>query len=175
MAEEAQEEKKGGKGLIITLIAVVVLLVVGIGVMAALLLMSGDKAESNGADQPPQIQYSAQYKQYPAPGPDDQPQYFEMKFVVNFQGEGRARFLAVDLNIMSRYPGVVDDMEHIRPILKNDISQLLGDKTYTELNAPGGREALRLEILEVVRAAADQNRIFPELVENVFLTRFVMQ
>lgn len=181
---EGQEQKKGGKGLLIVLIVVIVLLIAGMGVMAALLMGSGGEkaegeqaavAEQSDAYKPPQIQYSPQYKQYPQPGPDAQPQYFEMKFVVNFKGEGKARFLAVDLKFMSRFTGVVEDMEHIRPILLNDITMLLRQQTYTELAMDDGPEILRQKILQTARNAAETNRIFPDLIENVFLTRFVMQ
>jgi flagellar FliL protein len=181
---EGQEAKKGGKGLLIVLILVIVLLIAGMGVMAWMLMSGGgeDKAEGEqpvaeeaAGFQPPQIQYSPQFKQYPPPGPDAQPQYFEMKFVVNFKGEGKARFLAVDLKFMSRFTGVVEDMEHIRPILLNDITLLLRQQTYTELAQDSGPELLREKILQTARAAAETNRIYPDLIENVFLTRFVMQ
>lgn len=177
MAEEVKEEKKGGKGLIIALLVVVILLVVGIGVMAMMLLSSGngDAAGQSVAPQTQEMQYSASFKQYPQPVAGTPPSYFEMKFVVNFRGEGKARFIGVDLKFMSRIPEVIADMEHIRPILQNDIQMLLRQQTYTELSQDDGQEVLRQRILEVGRAAAEDNGIFPDLVHNVFLTRFVMQ
>lgn len=175
MAEEVQVDKKGGKGLVIALAVVVLLLVIGMTVMAMMLMSSGDKSSDSSADQSAQIEIKPGFKQYPQPGPDAQPQYLEMKFVVNFKGEGKARFLGVDLKFMSRYPEVIVDMEHIRPILLNDITMLLRQQTYTDLSQDNGPEDLRQKILIAARAAAESNRISPELVDNVFLTRFVMQ
>jgi len=177
-AVEPEEKKGGGKGLIIALIAIIVLLLVGVAVMATLMLTSGGGGEPKPeAEQPVQevMQYSPTFKQYPQPEAGTPPSYMEMKFVVNFRGEGRARFIAVDLNIMSRYPDVMVDMEHLRPILQNDIQMLLRQVTYTEINADDGQEVVRQRILDATKKVAEDNGIFPDLVANIFITRFVTQ
>ena len=198
MSEEVQEEKKsGGKGLIIVLLVVVILLLVGIGAMAFLLL-SGDKSGGNGsadsglhgsaehgsenghADENSHAkEYSPKYKQFEPPAPESPPIYFTMeKFVVNFNGNGQAKFLAVDLKFMSYYPQVVGDageMEPLRPILKNDIERLLRNQSYNELSKADGPDKLRAEILDVTRKVLENHNIYPGLLEDVFMTRFVMQ
>ncbi|MEA1989746.1 MAG: flagellar basal body-associated FliL family protein [Pseudomonadota bacterium] len=197
MSEEVQEEKKsgGGKGLIIVLLVVVILLLVGIGVMAFLLL-SGDKSgddasadtevhasaehgSENGDENSHAKEYSPKYKQFEPPAPESPPIYFTMdKFVVNFNGDGQAKFLAVDLKFMSYYPQVVGDageMEHLRPILKNDIERLLRNQHYNELNKADGPDKLRAEILDVTHKVLEKHNIYPDLLEDVFMTRFVMQ
>lgn len=179
MAEEVQEQKKGGKGLIIVLIVVVLLLLIGMGVMAMMMLgKSSDNGENDNGQMETntaEVQYPQGFKKYPKPDAGAPPQYFEMKFVVNFKGEGKARYLGVDLKFMSRYPGVIEDMEHIRPILLNDITLLLRRQTYTDLSQDAGPEMLRESILAKAREAAEGNGILPDLIQNVFLTRFVMQ
>lgn len=195
--EEVQEEKKsGGKGLIIVLLVVVILLIVGIGVMAFLLL-SGDKgagdknsdtevhgsaehgSSEEGKPQGHAKVYSPKYKQFEPPAPDTPPSYFTMdKFVVNFNGDGQAKFLAVDLKFMSYYSQLVSetgDMEHLRPILKNDIERLLRSQHYNELTQSEGPDKLRSEILDVTRKVMEKHNIYPDLVEDVYMTRFVMQ
>jgi len=199
MAEEEVEEKKksGGKGLVIVLLVVVILLLVGIGVMAFLLL-SGDKsgddksedAEIHGSAEHGEEaadgeasghakEYSPKYKQFEPPAPEAPPTYFTMdKFVVNFNGDGQAKFLAVDLKFMSYYAQVVGDageMEHLRPILKNDIERLLRNQHYNELNKPEGPDKLRADILDVTRKVLEKHNIYPDLLEDVYMTRFVMQ
>ncbi|UQB41682.1 flagellar basal body-associated FliL family protein [Thiomicrospira microaerophila] len=171
---EQEEKKGGGKGLIIALLVVIVLLLVGVGVMTMLLLTSGDSDKPKSEEQQV-MQYSPTFKQYPQPKAGTPPSYLEMKFVVNFRGEGRARFIAVDLNIMSRYPEVIEDMEHLRPILQNDIQMLLRQVTYTEISADDGQEVVRQRVLEAVKTVAEQNGIFPDLIANIFITRFVTQ
>ena len=197
--EEVKEEKKGGgKGLIIVLLVVVILLLVGMGVLAYL-LMSADKG-AEGASETAEVhgsaehgdgeevpasefshakEYSPKYKQFEPPAPETPPMYFTMdKFVVNFNGDGQAKFLAVDLKFLSYYAQVVGDageMEHLRPILKNDIERLLRNQHYNELIKPDGPDELRAKILEVTRKVLEKHNIYPDLVEDVYMTRFVMQ
>ena len=127
-------------------------------------------------DNPHHKSYSPKYKQLEAPA-DDIPRYFAMdKNVVNFQGEGHAKFLAIDFKFMSYYPQLVEiEMEHLRPILKNNIDRILRRQTYSKLNTPNGPDELRAEILEEARAVLEANYLFPDLLEDVYLERFVMQ
>lgn len=188
--EEVKEEKKGGgKGLIIILLVIVILLLVGIGVMAYLLLNSQGNSGSNGASEEVHASaehgeepkghaktYSPKYKQYDPPAPEAPPVYFVMdKFVVNFNGDGKAKYLAVDLQFMTYYPQVVEDMEHLRPILKNDIQRLLRNQHYNDLIQAEGPDKLRAELLDVARQVLEKSNIYPDLVEDVYMTRFVMQ
>ena len=122
------------------------------------------------------MNYPAKYKQFEAPL-ELTPKYFSMeKVVVNFRGEGRAKFLAVDLKFMSYYPQIVEiEMEHLRPIFKNDIDRLLRNQTYSKLKTADGPDILRAEILAVAKKILEEHRLFPELLEDVYLGRFVMQ
>lgn len=196
MAEEVVEKpKSGNKGLIIILIVVLALMMIGIGVLVYL-LMSGDKnkndatggAESHGSAEHGESygdgisrsqQYSEKFKQFDAPEPGAPPVYFTMeKFVVNFNGDGQAKFLAVDLQFMAYYPQIVGpdgEMEHLRPILKNDIQRLLRNQHFNELSTPEGPDKLREEILSIARAILEKHNIYPDLLEDVYMTRFVMQ
>lgn len=189
-----EEKKKGGKGLVIGLIVVVVLLLIGMGAMAFLLL-SGDKPKegestevhadaehgeaAEGESEGHAKTYSPKYKQFPPPDPAAAPGYFVMeKFVVNFNGDGQAKFLAVDLQFMSYYPEVVSatgEMEHLRPILKNDIERLLRNQHFNALSQSDGPDKLRAEILDVTRKVLEKHNIYPDLLEDVYMTRFVMQ
>lgn len=193
-AEEKEEKKSGGKGVIILLLIIVILLVIGLGVMAYLLMSSGEKsddahAETEEVHAPAEHgegefeghakSYSPKYKQFEPPAPEAPPMYFTMdKFVVNFNGDGKAKFLAVDLKFMSYYPQVVGspgEMENLRPILKNDIQRLLRNQHYNDLSLPDGPDKLRAEILEVARKVLEKHNIYPDLLEDVYMTRFVMQ
>lgn len=198
MSEEVEEKKSsggGGKGLIIVLIVLVVLMMVGMGVLAFLLLSQGKHDDKGGdeavaeahapaahggeGDSGHAKQYSPKFKQYEPPPEDAVPQYFEMKpFVVNFKGEGQAKFLAVTLKFMSYYPQLVGehgDMEHLRPILRDKITQLLRKQRFSEMNQDNGQDILRERILEVAREVLKEHGIYPELLEGVYFERFVMQ
>ena len=197
MSEEVAEEKpkSGGKGLIIILLVILILMMVGIGVLVYLLMgadkgkdASADETEVHGSaehgeehaeDDSHAQEYSPKFKQFEAPAPGSPPTYFTMeKFVVNFNGDGQAKFLAVDLKFMAYYPQIVGDageMEHLRPILKNDIQRLLRNQHFNDLNTPDGPDKLREEILKTARSILEKHNIYPDLLEDVYMTRFVMQ
>jgi flagellar FliL protein len=120
--------------------------------------------------------YASKYKQFEAPA-ERIPKYFSMeKIVVNFRGEGKAKFLAIDLKFMSYYPQIVEsELEHLRPILKNNIDRLLRNQTYSQLHTATGPDRLREELLEVAREILEAHKLYPDLLENVYLERFVMQ
>ncbi len=120
--------------------------------------------------------YSPKYKQFEAPA-ERVPKYFSMeRIVVNFRGEGKAKFLAIDLKFMSYYPQIVEtEMEHLRPILKNNIDRLLRNQSYSQLHTPTGPDHLREELLKVAREILEHHKLFPDLLEDVYLERFVMQ
>lgn len=121
-------------------------------------------------------EYSPKYKQFDPPE-EKIPKYFAMeKNIVNFQGEGQAKFLAVDLKFMSYYPQLVEvEMEHLRPILKNDIDRVLRSQTFSKLKTPDGPDILREEILKTAREILEKHRLYPDLLVDVYLERFVMQ
>lgn len=198
MAEEEVKEKSGGgKGLIIALLVIMILLIIGIGVLVFLLMSGGDKSsdeagsetemhasaehgEGEHAEENSHAKtYSPKFKQFEPPAPGAPPVYFTMeKFVVNFNGDGMAKFLAVDLKFMSYYPQLVGEggeMEHFRPILKNDIQRLLRNQHYNDLNTADGPDKLREEILATAKKILEQHNIYPDLLEDVYMTRFVMQ
>lgn len=194
MAKEEKEEKKSGGGntLLIIMVVLLFIIVLALGGLVVWLLLSQKGGDEGGnkdtaAHEAPAEhgeaggnshakQYSPKYKQFEPPPEDAAPQYFEMKpFVVNFKGEGKARFLAVNIKFMTYYPQLVQEMEHLRPILRNDITLLLRKQTYTKLSADDGPEVLRQEILETARQVLEKHRIYPDLLEDVYLERFVMQ
>lgn len=200
MAEEEKEEKKSGGGgntLLIVMVILLFIMVMALGGLVVWLLLS-QKGGGEGDNKAPAAheapaghgeegehgnshakQYSPKYKQFEPPPEDAGPLYFEMKpFVVNFNGEGKAKFLAVTLKLMTYYPQLVGErgaLEHLRPILRDRITLLLRKQTYSELSQPDGPEQLKKKILEVVRQTLEEHHIYPDLIEGVYFERFVMQ
>lgn len=133
-------------------------------------------AYSYAADDEGQEGYSPKYKQFEAPA-ERIPKYFSMdKNVVNLRNTTKAKFLAVDFKFMSYYPQLVEvEMEHLRPILKNDIDRLLRNQSYETLKTPDGPDLLRAEILKVARDILENHKLYPDLLEDVYLDKFVIQ
>ena len=133
-------------------------------------------ANCYAADDEGQQSYSPKYKQFEPPT-ERIPKYFSMdKNVVNLRNTTRAKFLAVDFKFMSYYPQLVEvEMEHLRPILKNDIDRLLRNQSYKTLKTRDGPDLLRAEILKVARDILENHKLYPDLLEDVYLDRFVIQ
>ena len=129
---------------------------------------AADEAEGQG--------YSPKYKQFEPPA-ERVPKYFSMdKNVVNLRNTKKAKFLAVDFKFMSYYPQLVEvEMEHLRPMLKNDIDRLLRNQSYEQLSTPNGPDELREEILKVARNILEKHKLYPDLLEDVYLDKFVIQ
>ncbi|HID01275.1 MAG TPA: flagellar basal body-associated FliL family protein [Piscirickettsiaceae bacterium] len=193
MAEEEQKEKSGGGNtLLIVLIIILFIFVLALGGAVAWLLLSQGQGDDKGEDKPAHEapaehgedagkshakQYSPKYKQFEPPPENAPPQYFEMnKFIVNILDEqGREYYLAVDIKVMTYYPQVVQELEHLRPILRSKITKMLRRQVRDRLIQPDGQDYLEQEILKVIREVAEQHNIYPDLIEGAFLERFVMQ
>ncbi len=191
--EDKQEKSGGGNTLLIVLIIILFIFVLALGGAVAWLLISQNHSgDEKAADKPAHEapaehgegegnshakQYSPKYKQFDPPPENAPPQYFEMnKFIVNILDEqGQEYYLAVDIKAMTYYPQVVEELEHLRPILRSTITKMLRRQKRDRLIQPDGQDYLEQEILKVIREVAEKHNIYPDLIEGVFLERFVMQ
>jgi flagellar protein FliL len=119
-----------------------------------------------------------------APESEDEPKvikrspamYFPIKpaFVVNYQSRGRQRFLQVDVALMTRSPEVYAAIQAHLPLIKNRLVMLLGGQVFEEIQTDEGRELLRQQSLEAVKAIMDAE-IGNAEIDQVLFTNFVMQ
>lgn len=100
---------------------------------------------------------------------------FEPPFVVNFDSGGKARFLQVAIEVMTRDPHVAEELEKHKPVIRNDVLLLLSNQEYATLSSREGKEKLQHEALEAVRHVIQTNGGEGEAVESVLFTSFVMQ
>lgn len=104
------------------------------------------------------------------------PYYFSLDpaFVVNFPGRGRAKFLQVNIDGVTRDPNLKEDITTHLPRIRNNIVLLLSSKTYEDVITAEGKEKLRQEVLgEINKILLDETG--KDDVEDVFFTSFVMQ
>tara|TARA_R110002110_G_scaffold33533_1_gene114784 strand:+ start:99846 stop:100454 length:609 start_codon:yes stop_codon:yes gene_type:complete len=99
---------------------------------------------------------------------------FNPTFVVNIPAKGRAKFLQVQVQIMTYDQKVVENIEHYSPLIKNDLVQLFGQQNYDELIKPNGKEMLRAKALKVVKSVITKNT-GEDGVEQVLFTSFITQ
>lgn len=190
VAEEGEAKPKSGKGLMIALIGLVVVLIIAVGGLA-FMVMSGashkDEGDDAGGHEPaakvepykPEDRskaFSPTYRQFAQPLPGAVPQYFDMEqFVTNFKGEGKAKHLAVKIKLMTYFPELSGVLGEIKPILVDRILSALRKKSYTELNNDDAQDKLAAELLIVIRAALDEQKVYPDTLDKVLIERFVMQ
>ncbi len=95
-------------------------------------------------------------------------------FVVNFASQGRARFLQITVEVMTRDPMVPEYIAQHLPVIRNNLMLLFSSQTYDSVNTLEGKEALREEALSVIQEIL-QEETGDAGVEAVYFTSFVMQ
>lgn len=95
-------------------------------------------------------------------------------FVVNFASEGRARFLQITVEVMTRDPKVPEHVEQHLPVIRNNLMLLFSSQTYDSVSTLDGKETLREEALAVIQQILEEETGDPG-VEAVYFTSFVMQ
>lgn len=110
-------------------------------------------------------------------------------FTVNFDVNGRQRFLQTELTLMYRDPNLEKLLEEHMPAVRNGLVMLLSRQVFDELQTTEGKEKLRADALKVVQdiitkesettEEKDEKKKdeakFKGTVENVLFTQFVMQ
>jgi flagellar FliL protein len=158
--EGAEPAKKGGKGLIITIIALLVLGGGGAGAWFAF----GGKADPKDK--------TAKHEEPKLP-----PRYISLDppFVVNFEAESMVRFLQVTIGVMTRDPAIEGMVKENDPRVRNDLLMILGNQTYESVASAAAKEKLRERCLESVRTIVKEMGGDPKKVEALYFTAFVMQ
>lgn len=100
---------------------------------------------------------------------------FDPAFVVNFGGEGSARYLQVMVEAMTRDPPTLEMIKNNEPAVRNDLVLLFSSQDNASLLSPDGKEKLRNTTLEVVRKIVAAEGGDPKSVESVYFTSFVIQ
>jgi flagellar FliL protein len=112
-----------------------------------------------------------------APAPVKAPLYykFDPAFVVNFGGEGSARYLQITVEIMSRDAPVLDLVKNNEPAVRDDLVQLFSSQDNGTLMTAQGKDQLRAATLAAVRKVIDGVGGSGRLIEAVYFTSFVIQ
>ena len=72
---------------------------------------------------------------------------FDPAFVVNFGGEGSARYLQVTVEAMSRDAAVLEALKNNEPAVRNDLVMLFSSQDNATLMSVDGKEKLRAATL----------------------------
>ncbi len=162
MAEEEnpeQETTSSKKKLIIIIVAA--LLLVGLVAGVAMMFLGGDETEQVVAEET---------------GPSKgEAQYFELKpFTVNLSADDEVAFLQVQIQVLTYYSEVTEQLEKHRPLIRNNLTLLFAQQKSVELRSPEGKQALQKKVLESIQNVINKYGKGGQI-ENVFFTNFVMQ
>ncbi len=174
--EELDLADKGGKGgskkkiiLIVVLVFVGLLTLVGtmVGTLWALGIFPpqhGESTQSAAVEEAPveEAKAPAIYVKIDPP------------FVVNFDGQGKARFLQVVMEFMGRDEAELEEAQHHMPAIRNKMLLLLSSQSYDVLSTVEGKEQLRQQALAEVQAILERE-VGHSAVEDLYLTSLVMQ
>lgn len=99
---------------------------------------------------------------------------FKPEIVVNFPGSERPRYMQLAITAVTHDEAAVEAIALHAPAIRNDLLMRFSGRNAATLADREGKEAMRSEALDVVRAIM-KARYGSEAVEDVYFTRFVMQ
>ena len=117
--------------------------------------------------------------------PDDDPAsgmanliYYTLgnSFVTNYDGAGRLKYLKTDIAVRIE-PGTAPMLDRHLPYIRNKLVVLLAAQLEENLISTQGKETLRVQALDEVKAALDHlvGPGYGERVRNLYFTSFVVQ
>ena len=169
VVEQAQKSKK--PWILIITITFFVLILLGGSVMGALYYAGVFSDKPAAAQTDEEEDTTEEIEMPPQPAiyvPLDPP------FVVNFEGDGRVRFLQISAEAMTRHQEVVELVQKHMPVIRNNLVLLFSSQTYENLSTLEGKEQLRGEALQELQNILEQESGEPG-VEALYFTSFVMQ
>jgi len=161
---QAEEEQatSGKKKMIIIIVGA--LLLVGIAVGATLFFVGGDKAPD-----------AAAAKQEPPKPVKGDPNYVELKtFTVNLGPDDPVGFLQVQVNVLTYFYDVAEEVKTNKPMIRNNLTLLFGQQKSEDLRSQEGKQKLQQQVKESIQQVIDKYGSGGEI-DNVFFTTFVMQ
>jgi flagellar FliL protein len=191
--EAAAEAKKKKKKLFMFIGVAALLVLISVGATFFIVSkMMGSKHSDDSEEAASEASESAETAIAPAI-------YYPMKpnFTVNYDVNGRQRFLQAELTLMYRDEAVVKTLELHMPAVRNGLVMLLSNQVFEELQTAEGKEKLRAAALKTVQdiiakeeaASAEKGKVKDDEkdkektkdkkpqpnIEQVLFTQFVMQ
>ncbi|MDH4581027.1 flagellar basal body-associated protein FliL [Pseudomonas sp. BN415] len=169
--KEAKASAEGGaaggksKLKLIILGVVALLLAIGLSVGATWFFLSGGDKGAEPA------------KEEATSAPTKQPAIYQElapAFVVNFNQNGRQRYMQVSVALMTRDQAQMDALKVHMPVLRNKLVMLFSSQNFETLATPVGKEMLRQQATATVQELAKQET-GAMTVEQVLFTNFVLQ
>ena len=150
-----------GKLKLIILIVVAVLLAIGLSVGATWYFMHSPKSEAV-----PQADVNVKLPALYEP--------MAPAFVVNFNANGRQRYMQVSVTLQARDPADLKALMVHLPVIRNNLVMLFSGQTFDDLATPVGQEILRQKTTASVQEVA-QKELGKVVIDKALFTNFVLQ
>ncbi len=147
--EAAAEAKKKKKKLFMFIGLAVLLVLISVGATFFIVSkMMGSKNASADEEGSESSETSESVESVVAPAI-----YYPLKpnFTVNYDVNGRQRFLQAELTLMYRDPAVLKTLELHMPAVRNGLVLLLSNQVFEELQTAEGKEKLRAAALQTIQ------------------------
>jgi flagellar FliL protein len=165
-APASAEPKPAGKMKLIIIMVLAVLLAMGLSVAATWFFLSNKDAGAQeakaGAESAVPVKQAAIYEE------------LSPAFVVNFNHQGRARYMQVSVALMTRDQAALDALKVHMPVLRNRLVMLFSGQDFATLITPVGKEMLRQQATASVQELAEKET-GKVTVEQVLFTNLVLQ
>ena len=168
MAEEEEQKPSSNTGLKIAVIILSVVLLVGgsvAGMYFAGVFGGGQQNQEQHAD--------GEGNEEVAKGPAIYIP-FEPAFVVNFSKPGKAKFLQISMQAMTRNPDVPALVQMHMPAIRNNLVLLFSSQSFESVSTSEGKNELREKALSTIQEILEEESGDPG-VEAVYFTSIVMQ
>ncbi|EKT4465820.1 flagellar basal body-associated protein FliL [Pseudomonas juntendi] len=162
-SEAVKDPATKGKLKLILLLVLALLLAVGLSVGATWFVMH--KSESAPAADPAQANAKPAAIYEPlAPA-----------FVVNFNQNGRQRYMQVSITLQGRNQADLDALKVHMPVIRNNLVMMFSGQGFDTLAASSvGQEMLRQKATAVVQEVA-QKEVGKPVIDQLLFTNFVLQ
>ncbi|KIU51352.1 flagellar basal body protein FliL [Pseudomonas putida] len=95
-------------------------------------------------------------------------------FVVNFNQNGRQRYMQVSITMQGRDQAALDALKVHMPVIRNNLVMLFSGQAFDSLATPVGQEMLRQKATASVQEVA-QKEVGKLVIDQLLFTNFVLQ
>ncbi|MGE8406962.1 MAG: flagellar basal body-associated protein FliL [Pseudomonas sp.] len=163
-SEAVKDPAAKGKLKLILLLVLALVLAIGLSVGATWFFLH--KSDSKPEAEPAAAATSAK-----------QPAIYESMspaFVVNFNQNGRQRYMQVSITMQARDQAALDALKVHMPVIRNNLVMLFSGQAFESLATPVGQEMLRQKATASVQEVA-QKEVGKLVVDQLLFTNFVLQ
>lgn len=163
-SEEVKDPASKGKLKLIIIAVVALLLAVGLSVGATWFIMH----KPEGAVDPAAAAAASNVRPVAVFEP------LTPAFVVNFNANGRQRYMQVSITMLSRNAADMEALKAHMPVIRNNLVMLFAGIPFESLTTPVGQEMLRQKATASIQEVA-QKELGKTVIEQLLFTNFVLQ